>query len=120
MRLSNTTVLVFSALNTLESAAVGVPLSSASPVIVTGFARASELHTGAEIEAAFVEALHRAFTEDREPTELDLGEVLNNTVPLATTMSESIEQLRPWSKTRARHATHADRPTNGKGKLDLS
>ncbi|MCB1091153.1 MAG: AAA family ATPase, partial [Verrucomicrobiae bacterium] len=39
-------------------------------------ARASELHTGAEIEAAFVEAMHRAFTQDREPTELDLGEVL--------------------------------------------
>ncbi len=37
-------------------------------------ARASELHTGAEIEAAFVEALHRGFTEDREPGELDLGE----------------------------------------------
>ncbi len=48
--------------------------------------RASELHTGAEIEAAFVEALHRGFVEEREPTELDLGEVLCESVPLATTM----------------------------------
>ena len=83
-------------------------------------ARASELHTGAEIESAFVEALHRGFVKDREPTELDLGEVLCESVPLATTMSESIEQLRHWAKTRARHATHADNPTNGKRKLDLS
>ncbi len=68
-------------------------------------ARASELHTGAEIEAAFVEALHRGFTEDREPTELDLGEGLIESVPLATTMSESIERLRHWANGRARSAS---------------
>ena len=83
-------------------------------------ARACELHTGAEIEAAFIEALHKGFTADREPTELDLGEVLCESVPLATTMSESIEQLRHWSKSRARHATHADERGNGRRKLDLS
>src|SRR5690606_2578288 len=74
-------------------------------------ARASELHTGAEIEATFVEALHRGFTEDREPTELDLGEVLGESVPLATTMSESIERLRHWSKGRARHASAKETPS---------
>ena len=68
-------------------------------------ARASELHTGAEIEATFVEALHRGFTEDRDPTELDLGEVLGESVPLATTMSESIERLRHWANGRARSAS---------------
>jgi len=31
------------------------------------------LHTGAEIEAAFVEAPHRAFAEDREPTVFELA-----------------------------------------------
>ncbi len=72
-------------------------------------ARASELHTGAEIEAAFVEALHRGFAEEREPTELDLGEVLCESVPLATTMSESIERLRHWAKGRARHASMTGR-----------
>jgi len=71
--------------------------------------RASELHTGAEIEAAFVEALHRGFVEEREPTELDLGEVLCESVPLATTMSESIERLRHWSKGRARNASMTGR-----------
>ena len=83
-------------------------------------ARASELHTGAEIEAGFIEALHKGFTADREPTELDLGEVLCESVPLATTMSESIERLRHWSKGRARHATHADRQASGRRKLDLA
>ena len=72
-------------------------------------ARASELHTGAEIEAAFVEALHRGFAEDREPSELDLGEVLCESVPLATTMSESIERLRHWAKGRARNASMTGR-----------
>ncbi|MCB1064704.1 MAG: AAA family ATPase [Verrucomicrobiae bacterium] len=82
-------------------------------------ARASELHTGAEIEAAFVEALHRAFTEDREPTELDLGKVLSESVPLATTMSESIERLRHWSSGRARQASQADQQGGRGRKLDL-
>jgi SpoVK/Ycf46/Vps4 family AAA+-type ATPase len=90
-----------------------------APYDTAVLARASELHTGAEIEAAFVEGLHRGFTEDREPTELDLGEVLSESVPLATTMAEPIERLRHWSKGRARHATHADRPHNGKRKLDI-
>ena len=83
-------------------------------------ARASELHTGAEIEAAFVESLHRAVTEEREPTELDLGQVLSGSVPLAITMSESIERLRHWSQGRARHATATDRPPTGRRKLDPS
>ena len=82
-------------------------------------ARASELHTGAEIEAAFVEALHRGFAEDRETTELDLGEVLCESVPLATTMSESIERLRHWSKGRARHASAKETPSRRGRKVDL-
>tara|TARA_R110002096_G_scaffold342549_1_gene535517 strand:- start:3676 stop:5175 length:1500 start_codon:yes stop_codon:yes gene_type:complete len=82
-------------------------------------ARACELHTGAEVEAAFIEALHRAFSENREPTDLDLGEILCDFVPLATSMAEPIERLRHWAKGKARNATHADRPPNGKRKLDL-
>ena len=86
-------------------------------------ARASEHHTGAEIEAAFVEALHRGFAEEREPTELDLGEVLCESVPLATSMSESIERLRHWAKGRARGASGATRPairaTRATGSLEI-
>jgi len=71
---------------------------------VASLARASDRLTGAEIEAAYVEALHRAFTEDREPAELDIGEVLIDSVPLATTMAEPIERLRKWASGRARSA----------------
>jgi SpoVK/Ycf46/Vps4 family AAA+-type ATPase len=82
-------------------------------------ARSSERHTGAEIEAAFVDALHRAFAEDREPGELDLGEVLNESVPLAVSMSESMECLRQWARGRARHAWAKDTQGRGGRKLDL-
>lgn len=94
----------------------GREVTAYDPVVL---ARASELHTGAEIEAAFVEALHRGFAEEREPTELDLGEVLCESVPLATTMSESIERLRHWAKGRARHASAKETHGRRGRKLDL-
>ncbi|MCB1085714.1 MAG: ATPase, partial [Verrucomicrobiae bacterium] len=68
----------------------------------------------------FVEAMHRAFTQDREPTELDLGEVLAGSVPLAGTMSEAIDRLRHWSQGRARQATDPEVALSpGRRKLDL-
>jgi hypothetical protein len=95
----------------------GREVTAYDPVVL---ARASELHTGAEIEAAFVEALHRGFAEDREPGELDLGEVLNESVPLAVSMSESIERLRRWAKGRARHASAGEKSTRRQGrKIDV-
>jgi SpoVK/Ycf46/Vps4 family AAA+-type ATPase len=101
----------------LVIAKYGREVTAYDPVVL---ARASELHTGAEIEAAFVEALHRAFAEDREPGELDLGEVLNESVPLAVSMSEAIERLRHWAKGRARHASAGKKPTRRQGrKIDI-
>jgi hypothetical protein len=100
----------------LVIAKYGREVTAYDPVVL---ARASELHTGAEIEAVFVEALHRAFAEDREPGELDLGEVLSESVPLAVSMSESIERLRHWAKGRARHASATGKPTKGGRKLTL-
>jgi len=100
----------------LVIAKYGREVTAYDPVVL---ARASELHTGAEIETAFVEALHRGFTEDREPGELDLGEVLSESVPLAVSMSESIERLRHWVKGRARHASAKETPSRRGRKLDL-
>ncbi|MEZ5434411.1 MAG: hypothetical protein R3F31_25255 [Verrucomicrobiales bacterium] len=54
-----------------------------------GLARASERHTGAEIEAAWVEALHRAFAGDRTHRSGHSSPV--RLVPLAVTMAEPIE-----------------------------
>jgi hypothetical protein len=86
-------------------------------------ARASELHTGAEIEAAYVEALHRGFAEDLEPGELYLGEVLTESVPLAVTMAEPIERLRHRAQGRARPATStaaaAERASSGRRRLEV-
>ncbi len=100
----------------LVIAKYGREVTAYDPVVL---ARASELHTGAEIEATFVEALHRTFVEDREPGELDLGEVLNESVPLAVSMSESIERLRHWAKGRARHASAKEKPGRKGRKLDI-
>lgn len=81
-------------------------------------ARASETYTGAEIEQAFIEAMHAAFAEHREPNELDVANALCNMVPLASLMGEEIERLRRWAQGRARHATHSSR-SEGRRKLDL-
>ena len=71
-------------------------------------ARISEGMTGAEIESAFVEALYLAFEQDREPTDLDIAQVLNGSVPLSKLMAEQVNGLRAWAKGRARIATSAE------------
>ena len=71
------------------------------PVVLS---RACEQFTGAEIEAVFVDALHQAFAEDREPVADDILTALLNTVPLAQLMDGKIASLRHWAKGRAREA----------------
>ncbi len=61
--------------------------------------------SGAEIEAVVVEALWRAFPQSRELTQDDLAQAIHTTVPLSRTMSENIEALRAWARTRARPAS---------------
>ncbi|MDQ8192613.1 AAA family ATPase [Roseibacillus persicicus] len=71
------------------------------PVVL---AQACEQFTGAEIEAVFVDALHAAFAEGREPVAEDILTALLNTVPLAQLMDGKIASLRHWAKGRAREA----------------
>jgi len=61
--------------------------------------------SGAEIEAAVIEALWHAFPENREVLQDDLLQAIQSSVPLSRTMSESIEALRSWAHTRARPAS---------------
>jgi SpoVK/Ycf46/Vps4 family AAA+-type ATPase len=68
-------------------------------------AKATDGFSGAEIEQVFIEALYRAFDAGHEPTDLTIGEVLVDFVPLSKLMGESITSLRSWSKGRARPAT---------------
>ena len=77
---------------------------------VQGLALASEGHTGAEIEQAIIDALYRAFAEDREPKTGDMLAAVSETVPLSKLMGEQIAGLRKWAQGRCRMAAtaHAD------------
>jgi hypothetical protein len=68
-------------------------------------ARATDGLTGSEIEAVFTEALHIGFDQEKEPTDLDIAQVLTEFVPLSKLMSEQIHGIRSWAKGRARLAT---------------
>ena len=75
--------------------------------------RACEQFTGAEIEAVFIDAMHEAYADGREPRAKDITEAITHTVPLAQLMDGQIAALRHWAKGRAReaasHATPAPR-----------
>lgn len=67
-------------------------------------AAASGDFSGAEIEEAVISALYEGFSRGEE---LNTGHVLlalRDTVPLARTMSEHVQQLREWAAARARPA----------------
>jgi MoxR-like ATPase len=64
----------------------------------------SQTFTGAEIEEAVQGALWIAFSEDRDLTNQDLIDAVNETVPLLTTMGEQVERMRKWAA-RARPAS---------------
>lgn len=60
--------------------------------------------SGAEIEAALVEARLDAFAEGRSLSAADLRRAIQATVPLSRTRAESIAALRHWASERARPA----------------
>lgn len=68
-------------------------------------ARGAEHFSGAELEQAVVSGMYRAFAERREVTGEDIGQELEQIVPLYTTFEERIKALRQWAKTRARPAS---------------
>lgn len=71
---------------------------------INGMAKASEGFSGAEIEMAVVEAMYTGFGDDREFGAEDIVSALKSSVPLSTTMAESIGELRRWASERARMA----------------
>ena len=68
-------------------------------------AKATEGFTGSEIEQVFIEALYRAFDAGEEPSDLTIGQVLVDFVPLSKLMGEQVTELKNWAKGRARGAT---------------
>ena len=71
--------------------------------------RACDQFTGAEIEAVFIDALHEAYADGREPKAKDIVDAMTRCVPLAQLMDGEIAALRHWAKGRAREAaSHAN------------
>lgn len=52
--------------------------------------------TGAEIEAAYVEALYSAFSRDADVEAADIIDSIRKTKPLSVTMSDQLKALRKW------------------------
>jgi len=57
--------------------------------------------SGAEIEAAVVGALYRAFGAGQDLTTDELAAEVDSTVPLSISRSEDVARLRSWASTRA-------------------
>lgn len=74
-------------------------------------ARACEQFTGAEIEAVFIDAMHEAYAESKEPGSKEILEAITRTVPLAQLMDGQIAALRHWARGRAREAATHIKPT---------
>ena len=77
-------------------------------------ARACEQFTGAEIEAVFVDAMHEAYADGREPGPKHIVEAMGQTIPLAQLMDGQISALRHWAKGRAREAASRSKPARSR------
>jgi AAA+ superfamily predicted ATPase len=68
--------------------------------------QSSDGFTGAEIEAAIVDAMYVGFDEGkRQINTQDIVTSLRETVPLSVQMKEQVDALRVWARSRARHAS---------------
>jgi SpoVK/Ycf46/Vps4 family AAA+-type ATPase len=68
-------------------------------------AERAEGFSGAELEEAVIAGLYVAFSARRPLTTEDLLGGIEQTVPLSSTMHESVHALRDWAKGRARRAS---------------
>jgi len=78
-------------------------------------ARAAAGFSGAEIEEAVISALFDAFHAGQPLTTAHLLAALEQSVPLARTMSEHIDRLRQWAVGRARNANRVGSEPSGPG-----
>lgn len=63
--------------------------------------RQTDGFSGAEIEAAVVGALYRAFAADRPLSRVDITAEITATVPLSVSRTEEVVALRAWASARA-------------------
>jgi AAA+ superfamily predicted ATPase len=64
-------------------------------------AESAKEYSGAEIDAAVEAALYVSYSEKKPLSMQSLLDALAQTIPLSTTRSEEIEDLREWARTRA-------------------
>jgi len=92
-------------LETLPARQLGAAPPCADPwPAFASIAEAAQGFSGAELEAALVEARIDAFAEGRPLAAADLERAIAATVPLATSRAEDIAALRRWASERARPA----------------
>lgn len=68
-------------------------------------AESSDGFSGAEIEEVVNSAIIESFARNRMPSQKDLEDARERTVPLSVTMEDEIFQLREWARSRCRPAT---------------
>lgn len=72
-------------------------------------AQISDGYTGAELEQAIIDAMYRAFAEERDIRTEDITGAVLRTVPLSRSQREVIERLRAWLRDgRAQSASFAE------------
>ena len=68
---------------------------------VETLAKEAKGFSGAELEEAVKEALFQAYDEEKEINDSHISKAIAKTYPLSCTMSETIEKMRKWAKSRA-------------------
>ncbi len=68
---------------------------------VSEIAKESKGYSGAELEEVIKEALFQAYDEEKEITSEHILKALKRVFPLSKTMTETIEKMRKWAKSRA-------------------
>lgn len=77
-------------------------------------------YTGAEYEAAWIEACFQAFSKDREPTTEDMMESLGNIIPISYTMKSTLEKLTAFGRDKCRQASTVEDITTSGGGTELT
>ncbi|MFM7885515.1 MAG: hypothetical protein ACKPCM_02215, partial [Pseudanabaena sp.] len=78
----------------------------------------SKEFSGAEIEQAIVEAMYRAFHEQRDVKTEDIIGAIKDTYPLASTAREQISFMQAWAtQGRARSASRGENTARGENNL---
>lgn len=76
---------------------------------VARLARESDGYVGAELEQAVIDAMYRAFNEDRDIETDDVAAAIRRLVPLSRSQREAIGNLRAWLREgRAQSASFAE------------